>query len=49
MKATAEFLRDLKARGNQRDWLERMQTREELYQLLDYDPEAEIWSGARNP
>jgi hypothetical protein len=26
-----------------------MQTREELYQLLDYDPEAEIWSGARNP
>jgi methylisocitrate lyase len=48
MKATAEFLRDLKARGNQRDWLEKMQTREELYRLLDYDPKAAIWFGARN-
>ena len=48
MKATAEFLRDLKTRGSQRDWLEKMQTRDELYQLLDYDPKAASWPGARN-
>jgi methylisocitrate lyase len=45
MKATAEFLRDLKARGDQRAWLEKMQTRDELYQLLDYDPAAETRDG----
>jgi methylisocitrate lyase len=49
MKATAEFLRELKTRGSQRDWLEKMQTRDELYQLLDYDPKAASWPGARNP
>src|SRR5437870_6927759 len=48
MKATAEFLRDLKTRESQSDWLEKMKTREELYQLLDYDPKAASWSGARN-
>jgi methylisocitrate lyase len=47
MKATAEFLRDLKTRGSQRDWLEKMQTREELYQLLDYDPRRDVWEGFR--
>jgi methylisocitrate lyase len=47
MKATAEFLADLKRSGTQKDWLERMQTRKELYQLLDYDPTAENWSGSR--
>jgi methylisocitrate lyase len=45
MKASAEFLRDLKKRGTQSDWLERMQTRKELYELLDYDPAMERWSG----
>ena len=48
MKATEEFLRDLKAHGNQRDWLEKMQTREELYQLLDYDPAKDSWQGYRS-
>ena len=48
MKATAEFLRDLKARGTQRDWLEKMQTREELYHLLDYDPRGDSWTGYRS-
>src|SRR5712675_1359951 len=47
MKATAEFLRDLKTRGNQRNWLEKMQTREELYHLLDYDPRGDSWTGYR--
>ena len=47
MKASAEFLRDLKARGTQSGWLEKMQTRNELYELLDYDPARERWDGYR--
>jgi methylisocitrate lyase len=47
MKASEEFLRDLKRRGTQSDWIEKMQTREQLYELLDYDPAAEIWKGER--
>jgi methylisocitrate lyase len=47
MKASAEFLRDLKKRGTQSEWLNRMQTRQELYELLDYDPTAEEWLGYR--
>ena len=43
MKATEEFLRDLKEFGTQSDWIDKMQTREELYELLDYDPAAERW------
>jgi methylisocitrate lyase len=43
MKASAEFLRDLKKRGTQADWVGKMQTRQELYQLLEYDPAAEHW------
>src|SRR5213596_50897 len=45
MKATEEFLRLLKEAGTQSDWLDKMQTRKELYELLDYDPNAESWSG----
>ncbi len=45
MKASEEFLRALKKSGAQSDWLEKMQTREELYELLDYDPNAESWPG----
>src|SRR2546430_7806526 len=41
MFAAAQMLRDLKARGTQQAWLDRMQTRKELYELLDYDPGAE--------
>jgi len=43
MKASEEFLRDLKKRGTQSNWIEKMQTRKELYELLDYDPNAENW------
>jgi methylisocitrate lyase len=43
MKATDEFLRALKEGGTQKEWLGKMQTREELYKLLDYDPAAERW------
>ena len=48
MKASEQFLRDLKERGTQSDWIERMQTREELYDLLDYDPAAENWPSFRD-
>jgi methylisocitrate lyase len=38
MFAVGEMLRDLKKDGTQEGWLDRMQTRQELYELLDYDP-----------
>src|SRR5229473_353461 len=40
MKASEGFLRALKKAGTQSDWLDKMQTRQELYDLLDYDPTA---------
>ncbi len=45
MKAAEEFLRALKTAGTQSGWIEKMQTREQLYELLDYDPAAESWKG----
>jgi methylisocitrate lyase len=48
MKASAEFLRALKKGGTQKDWIDEMQTRQELYELLDYDPAAEEWLGFRD-
>ena len=43
MKASAQFFAALKQTGTQSDWLDKMQTRQELYELLDYDPAAESW------
>ena len=43
MKASEEFLRALKKSGTQKEWIDDMQTRQELYELLDYDPNAESW------
>ncbi len=45
MKASEEFLHALKESGTQKEWIDRMQTREKLYKLLDYDPTAEKWLG----
>ena len=45
MKASEKFLHDLKKQGTQSGWIDRMQTREQLYELLDYDPAAESWKG----
>ncbi len=45
MKASDQFLHALKKSGTQKKWIDGMQTREELYQLLDYDPNAEKWLG----
>jgi methylisocitrate lyase len=38
MFAAAQMLRDLKTSGTQSAWIDRMQTRKELYDLLGYDP-----------
>lgn len=43
MKTAEQCLADLKRRGTQRQWLNRMQTRAELYDLLDYDPSQDHW------
>jgi methylisocitrate lyase len=43
MKATEQFLHALKKTGSQKDWVEKMQTRQELYDLLGYDPAANQW------
>ncbi len=47
MKTTGEFFGALKEGGTPDDWLDRMQTRKEVYELLDYDPTAESWPGYR--
>jgi methylisocitrate lyase len=45
MHAMEECLRDLQRRGSQRTWLNKMQTRAELYELLGYDPKSGDFSG----
>src|SRR5438034_8285091 len=45
MKASEKFFAALKKTGTQSDWIDNMQTRQELYDLLDYDPNAESWTG----
>jgi methylisocitrate lyase len=42
-KSIEHCLKDLKRNGTQRKWLKRMQTRQELYDLLDYDPSKPCW------
>src|SRR6266568_1889729 len=48
IKASEKFLRALKKSGTQKDWIDEMQTRQEVYELLDYDPAAEGWLGFRD-
>jgi methylisocitrate lyase len=48
MKVSEQFLRALKKNGTQADWIDKMQTRQELYDLLDYDPSASEWQGFRD-
>lgn len=45
MKAQETALRDLHQRGTQKSLLKRMQTRQELYQLLQYNPSGGKWKG----
>jgi len=44
-RAMEEVLRNLKQAGTQIDWLERMQTRQQLYDALKYDPNSTMWTG----
>jgi 2-methylisocitrate lyase-like PEP mutase family enzyme len=48
MKATEKFFAALKRAGSQKECLDEMQTRQELYDLLDYDPASEEWKGFRD-
>jgi methylisocitrate lyase len=48
MKASEKFFQALKKAGSQKGWVNQMQTRQELYDLLDYDPAAEEWKGFRD-
>jgi methylisocitrate lyase len=43
LKASDQFLQKLKKSGTQKDLVREMQTRQELYDLLDYDPAANQW------
>ena len=43
LKASDEFLQKLNKSGTQKDLVDGMQTRQELYDLLDYDPAANQW------
>jgi methylisocitrate lyase len=43
MKAQERLLKTLKQRGTQKALLDQMQTRQELYDLLDYDPSSDVW------
>jgi len=45
MKTSEKFFAALKKTGTQSDWIENMQTRQQLYEVLDYDPAAEEWLG----
>jgi methylisocitrate lyase len=45
MKAEAACLADLRRYGTQKKWLGKMQTRAELYELLEYDPKAKNLKG----
>jgi methylisocitrate lyase len=49
MRATEKCFRNLKRNGTQRAQLRRMQTRDQLYKLLGYDPSAKApYAGGRN-
>ena len=48
MKATERFFAALKKAGTQNDWLDQMQSRQELYSLLDYNPAEDQWKGFRD-
>ena len=42
-RAMLDALRELRSAGTQAHMLDRMQTREELYAMLNYDPKADVW------
>ena len=49
MKQAEACLRDLLSTGTQAGWLDRMQTRQALYDLLAYDPSTDVWPTPTRP
>lgn len=49
MKQAEACLRDLLSTGTQAGWLDRMQTRQALYDLLAYDPSTDVWPTPTEP
>lgn len=49
MKQAEACLRDLLSTGTQAGWLDRMQTRQALYDLLAYDPSTGVWPTPTQP
>ena len=47
MKANGRVFSGAERHRDAGDWVEKMQTRKELYETLDYDPAAESWPGYR--
>lgn len=45
-RSIEQCLADLKKSGTQKDWLGKMQSRDELYNVLGYDPGQETWSNS---
>jgi len=41
--ASAALLADLHRTGTQKAWLDRMQSRDELYRTLSYNPQSDVW------
>lgn len=48
MKSTEAFFKELKKKGTQRDIMDRMQTRQELYDLIEYEKYAKLDSKVAN-
>jgi methylisocitrate lyase len=48
MKATEKFFAALRETGTQNGCLDQMQSRQELYKLLDYNPAEDEWKGFRD-
>jgi 2-methylisocitrate lyase-like PEP mutase family enzyme len=48
MKNTEKIYREIKREGVQKSFLHRMQTRQELYDLIDYDAYAKLDKKASN-
>lgn len=46
--AMSDGLKHLKQHATQKELLEKMQTRDELYGVLDYDPSAQVWPPKAN-
>jgi methylisocitrate lyase len=42
-QTSAALLKDLKQTGTQQSWLNRMQSRDDLYRILQYDPRSDVW------